>query len=171
VTKLAALETFMVFSNTSGQRPWDDYAWPLVNWCLSVLLYLGIRFVQSLLMFFLADFGVVRNVDKEVYSQKFLKKEIQQLTLKIIGLSSIIKSFTEECTRFEKDNNKLTTHNRNLYREYETSIRTLEFLNTTIRVHLMKKSRNDFEQWSAVLESETRRANKEEEDRRRQVVS
>jgi len=88
------------------------------------------------------------------------------LTLQIIGLSNIVKSFTEECQQFEETNKKLTKDNRNLYREYETSMRSLEFLNTTIRGHLMKKSRNDLEQWSVVLETETRRSNQEEEDTR-----
>jgi len=160
------LTKFTVFSNVFEQRQWNDYVGPLVYWYVSVLLYLFVRSVQSLLMCFLADFGMVSHVDKQGFSRTFLKKEIQRLKLEIIALSNIVKSFVEECKQFDKKNNKLTTDNRNLYREYETSIRTLEFLNATIRMHLTNKSSHDLEQWSVVLECETRKANQEEEDRR-----
>jgi len=166
LTKLSLFEKFTVFSNVFEQRQWNDYVGPLVHWYVSVLLYLFVRSVQSLLMFFLADFGMVSHVGKQGFSRTFLKKEIQRLKLEIIALSNIVKSFAEECKQFEKKNNKLTTDNRNLYREYETSIRTLEFLNTTIRMHLTNKSSHDLEQWSVVLECETRKVNQEEEDRR-----
>jgi len=75
------------------------------------------------------------------------------------------KTFSEECKRLNEHNDKLTKDNLHLYREYATSIRTLEFLNAKIGVHLKKKSRKDFEEWLVVLESETRKANQEEEDR------
>lgn len=166
LTNLTLLETFTVFSNASEQRQWNDYVGAFVHWYVSVLLYLFVRAVQSLLMVVLADYGVVINVDKQVFYQPFLKKEIRRLTLEMIALSKIVKSFAEKCKQFEKDNNKLATDNRNLYSEYETSMRTLEFLNTTIRMHLTNKSVHDLEQWSVVLESETRKANQEEEDRR-----
>jgi len=143
---------FVVFSKGFEQKQGHDYVAVLFHWYISVLLYLVVQSVHSLLVFFMIDYGVVSNVHKQVFSRTFLKKENQRLKQEIIRLSDIVNLVSQECKRFEKNNNQLTSVNRNLYREYETSMRTLEFLNTTIRIHLMNKSRHDLEQWSVVLE-------------------
>jgi len=171
LTKLTFFEVFVVFSKGFEQKQGHDYVAVLFHWYISVLLYLVVQSVHSLLVFFMIDYGVVSNVHKQVFSRTFLKKENQRLKQEIIRLSDIVNLVSQECKRFEKNNNQLTSVNRNLYREYETSMRTLEFLNTTIRIHLMNKSRHDLEQWSVVLEYETRKANQEEEDRLRALES
>jgi len=144
--------------------PWSDYVRPFVYYNLSVMLYLSVQSVQSLLMCLLADHGVVAKVDRT-----FLQGEIQRLRLEIVGLSNIVTSFAKGCKQLRENNNNLIKDNRYLYSEYESLLKTLEFLHTTIRLHLMKKSPKDFEEWSLVLESETRRENQEEHDRMHQV--
>ena len=164
LAKNTFFEKFTMFS-TFQQSLWGDYVEHFFNWYISVMLYHFVRSVQSLLMFFLTKLGVVENFDKQIDSPTCLNEEIKRLTLETIRLCNMAKTFSEECKRLNEHNDKLTKDNLHLYREYATSIRTLEFLNAKIGVHLKKKSRKDFEEWLVVLESETRKANQEEEDR------
>ena len=80
-------------------------------------------------------------------------------------LSDAVEPISAKCTRLKNRKDQLMKDNVDLYSQYQTSMRTLGFLNTTISTFLMKKSQDDFKQWSVVLKNETRRANNEEADR------
>jgi hypothetical protein len=112
-------------------------------------------------MFVLADYGIVATMEQTKHSGRFLKKDIAKAKNDLIQLSEI----AEHCKDLQNRNNKLMRDNVDMYCQYKTSMMSLGFLNQTIRTYLMKKSQNDFEQWSVVLESETRKANEKEEDR------
>jgi hypothetical protein len=157
------------FHNVSEETLWQDCGMCgiilYVVWYGSVILYLFVKSVQLQLMFFLADYGIVDRMEEQKYSRKFLKEGVQRLTNEVIRLSDAVEPISAKCTRLKNRNDQLMKDNVDLYGQYQTSMRTLGFLNTTISTFLMNKSQDDFKQWSVVLEIETRRANDEEADR------